>query len=269
MARRTRKASPPTPPNLEPVRTLPDGSDHPPLVPVSSLTPNSFNPNKVPREIFAKLERDVLYTWRTTGTIPPVIYRMVGDQREIVDGYHRWLIFKQHGIPEVPAISLGVIPTSQAQRLCINLNYLKGDPDPQLYVQLIRDIMEGESWDVEEAAMHLPESSFVLEDMFSLFEVDPSFDFDSLPKQKEPRDREGTEGGSENLPEVDIEVVLRVPLEVGRRFEQARAALYDVMYHPQTDPDPDVDGTLLRLTARLVTRNISTREDLFRFMREQ
>lgn len=240
--------------------------------PVKDLVPNEFNPNQVPPDQYIKLKRNVLETWEKDGVIPPVITRNTpgrNNRQEIIDGYHRYLIFKDEGIPEIPIISLGEVPKARAQRMCINLNYLRGDPDPKSYVALLEDMMQEEGWGAEEASLFIPESADAIEDMLALLgNDDPTFEWDGADME-DLYDSDGDGGGGVAAkPTANIEVTMSLPIDVAKSFEEARATLYDVLFDPSSHEQPEVDATLTRLTCALVRRKIATADDVFTFLKK-
>ena len=226
----------------------------------------------MPPQLYAKLRVNILDTWTTTQTIPPIVARACEpphpDKWEIVDGYHRWKILKEEGIQEIPVMYLGTLPKAQAQRLCLTLNYLRGDPDPKKYTAVLGEIMMSEEWGPDDLAHYLPESPEAIVDMMSLFgsesltmswdnqQVDDEF-LAQMREGEEPRDQE-----TKREVEAIVEITLQLPVSLARRVENARSTLFDLLYDPDQAP-PNVDELYARLTAILISRYIHTQEDIF------
>lgn len=128
--------------------------------PVAKLHPNTWNPNVMDKETLKKLRRGIEMVIEQTGTIPPVIVRphptLRGDY-EIIDGYHRWMVYRDLKHFTIPARVLDV-DDKTARILTDTLNYLRGQPDEEKYSEFLADLVTNQGATLEELGSLLPES---------------------------------------------------------------------------------------------------------------
>jgi ParB/RepB/Spo0J family partition protein len=117
-------------------------------VPVESLSPNSYNPNRQTAEEFELL----CLSMREDGFTQPVIAQR--GTRTIVDGEHRWRAAQALGLQKVPVV---FVDMEEAQRRIATLrhNRARGSEDVELTSQLLRDLREMGSLDHAMAALSL------------------------------------------------------------------------------------------------------------------
>ena len=145
------------------------------LVKPEKVLANKWNPNRMDEEIFAK----ELLSIQTHGFIDPILIREVKGEDgkvyfEIVDGEHRWRAAGQLGLKEIPAVNLGVISDTQAKKLTILTNELRGSPEPVLLAELLKSL--GEEVDLDQLAVELPMDRVEIE---SLIRAADAFDWDA------------------------------------------------------------------------------------------
>lgn len=196
----------------------------PPLVKVADIRPNEWNPNVFEIDAFDKLAKGVLRTWEKSGTIPPVILRSSPDETtkyQIVDGEHRWRVFRDSGIESIPALVLENIDDADAKVLTITLNYLRGSPDPEAYGEVLKEIIE-DGIGIEDLAELIPEDEVGILESLSL--VDGGIDLESVLAFIE----EDTEPypDTESKKEGWVEVSFMIPNSLAREVEECRDKLF-------------------------------------------
>jgi ParB-like chromosome segregation protein Spo0J len=107
------------------------------------------------------------------GPIDPITVRpsaKAGKPWQILDGEHRWRGYQDLGITECPAFSTGDIPETQAMKITITLNELKGQYDPREMSKLLSRLLEHE--DPIALAKSLPFTDVALAGMVGLGGLD-------------------------------------------------------------------------------------------------
>ena len=89
---------------------------------ISKISPNSYNPNLVPKDIFSQLKKSI----KKFGIEQPILVREVGDKYVIIDGEHRYKIALEFGFKTVPVV-IRDITESEAKIQTINMNRLHGE----------------------------------------------------------------------------------------------------------------------------------------------
>jgi len=109
------------------------------------LQPNPFNPNRQASEVFVREKRSI----ERHGFIAPIIAREVEGRLQIVDGEHRWRAAQELGLTRLPVVNLGAVSESDARRLVVLLNELKGEPEPALLADLLKTLIKDGSTSAE------------------------------------------------------------------------------------------------------------------------
>lgn len=134
-------------------------------LPVESLLPNPWNPNRVPAETFAKLRAYI----EREGFVEPLVVRPLDkDTFQILGGFHRWRIAKELAYESVPCVVVDV-DDRRAKVLTVNLNELKGQSVPALLAELVHDLSRELSLD--DLASQLPYTVPELEDLQDLLRI--------------------------------------------------------------------------------------------------
>ena len=134
-------------------------------LPVGSLHPNPWNPNRVPEETYAKLRAYI----EREGFVEPLVVRPHDkDAFQILGGFHRWRIAKELGYTTVPCVVVDV-DDRRAKVLTVNLNELKGQSVPALLAELVHDLSKELS--LEDLASQLPYTIPELEDLQDLLRI--------------------------------------------------------------------------------------------------
>lgn len=152
-------------------------------LPVDKVRPNSWNTNRVPAHIYAKLKQYV----RREGLLEPVIVRPVeGEMFELVGGEHRWRIARELGWLHIPA-AIVQLDDRRARIASVNLNSLKGDNIASLLAELVHDLSKEAS--LADLASELPWDETELDDLLRLLELPQGF-ADDLAAEAEKAERE-------------------------------------------------------------------------------
>lgn len=106
------------------------------------------------------------------GPIDPITVRpqaKAGKPWQILDGEHRWRGYTDLGITECPAFSTGDIPETQAMKITITLNELRGQYDPRSMGQLLERLLQHE--DPISLAKSLPFTDVALQGMIGISDL--------------------------------------------------------------------------------------------------
>ncbi len=231
--------------------------------------------------MLAKLTRGVRETLEDFGEVPPIIVRDIADSKdgckwEIIDGEHRWRVFQNLRIPEIPYISLGKVSDTKAKILTSQLNWLRGEPDSRKYASMIESILEDrdDRFTLEDLALRLPESEEILEDLLTVF--GSASDVDT---QEEKKESDEEDDGSYNVEEdFDVELSLFVKASVGSRFEGIRIQLSELVAdyikkHPDSQSaliNPEkLDDLLIIVCTRMFDNQVKSFDDVLRLLRKK
>ena len=129
-------------------------------VPVDSIVPNSWNPNRQSEHDFELLLRSM----EEDGFTQPVICLREGNV--IVDGEHRWRAGRVLGYEEIPVVFVDMTP-EQARISTIRHNRARGSHDVNLEAELLRDLdkLGALSWAQDSLMLDDVEINRLLSDM--------------------------------------------------------------------------------------------------------
>jgi ParB/RepB/Spo0J family partition protein len=102
-------------------------------VPIESVKPNEYNPNRMSEKDFELLLRSM----REDGFTQPVIVQR--ETRVIVDGEHRWRAAAHLGMTTLPVVLVSMSP-EQARIATLRHNRARGAEDLQLSAEVLRDL---------------------------------------------------------------------------------------------------------------------------------
>lgn len=104
-------------------------------VPINSIKPNAYNANRQSEHEFELLCKSI----EEDGFTQPIV--ALKEQREIIDGEHRWRAASTLGFTEVPVVFL---TRTEAQRRIATLrhNRARGSEDIELTAAIFRDLQE-------------------------------------------------------------------------------------------------------------------------------
>lgn len=149
----------------------------------------------------------------SNGPIDPITVRPQAGEKpwQILDGEHRWRGYQDLGIEECPAFSTGDIPETQAMKITITLNELKGQYDPRDMSALLGRLLEDE--DPIQLAKSLPFTDVALQGLIGLEDLK----LDSSPVGKALGEGEALKKERERW----IERVFRLTIEMNGVVQQA------------------------------------------------
>jgi len=136
---------------------------------VEKLTPNPWNPNRMSEAMRAKLK---VYLHRE-GFVEPLVVRPVGEDYQILGGFHRWEIARELGYRTVPCVVVD-IDDKRAKVLTINLNEMKGQSLPTLLANLVHDLSK--ELVLQDLEKQLPYSIDELKDSLDLLKIPDGLD---------------------------------------------------------------------------------------------
>ena len=92
---------------------------------IGLLQKNPWNPNKMDLSTL-KAEKESIEKY---GVVAPIIVRPLGDDYQIIDGEHRYIICKDLGYESIPSVIIENLKEMDAKKLTIILNETKGSND--------------------------------------------------------------------------------------------------------------------------------------------
>lgn len=110
-------------------------------VPIDKLRPNPWNMNRMSDDMYRKLVSNL----KKSNAPVCILTRMHPTKKgfyQIVDGEHRWRAAKELGWSEID-VAVEQLTDAQAKTLTINLNYLRGTPDPSKLESAVAAIVRG------------------------------------------------------------------------------------------------------------------------------
>lgn len=117
-------------------------------VPIDSVKPNSYNPNRQDDREFELLKQSM----REDGFTAPIVVQ--ADTKEIVDGEHRWRAARDIGITEIPVV-FTQMTLEQMRISTLRHNRAVGSEDVDLATDLLRDLRELGALDWAQEALGL------------------------------------------------------------------------------------------------------------------
>ena len=88
-------------------------------VPSEKVFANDYNPNKV-----AKPEMDLLrISIKADGFTQPIVVWRTDDGYEVIDGFHRHMVGKEMGLPELPVVVVNEGSTSKPDRMASTIRH--------------------------------------------------------------------------------------------------------------------------------------------------
>ena len=128
-------------------------------IPVDTLKPNSYNPNRQSEHDFELL----CASMKEDGFTQPVVCL---KDLTIVDGEHRWRAARQLGFTEIPVVKVDMTP-EQMRISTLRHNRARGSEDMELTAALMRDLRElgALDWAQDSLMMDDAEMNKLLEDV--------------------------------------------------------------------------------------------------------
>ncbi len=128
---------------------------------VSSCIPNTWNPNKMDSVTRDKLENLI----GKMGFLIPIVVRphpTKSRKYQIIDGFHRWSLFKERGERRIDAVIIDVNKDT-AMILTNSLNYINGQADPEEYASYYQELLSSDTMEIEVLEQYVPESANEIE----------------------------------------------------------------------------------------------------------
>ena len=137
------------------------------MVELASVSPNGWNPNRVPEHIMASIRHGLV----ADGWIASHALLVWGtdergrQKRLIIDGEHRWRCATEVGMTEGPAVVLDGLTMKEAKALTVKLNQKRGEWDSDVLSDLLQEL---EICAIDEGALELGFSDDELSSMLGI-----------------------------------------------------------------------------------------------------
>jgi ParB/RepB/Spo0J family partition protein len=197
------------------------------LLPIEHIHPNTWNHNKVSAETLDKIRHGLKEYKKETGSYLPILVRphpspKLKGQYEIVDGEHRYLLYRDElRESQVPAI-VQPMSDSLARKMTVRTNYLHGDPDPLRYADLLSDLIRaGES--ISDLSNGLPESSEELQKILNQKELEDDLAEALAEAEEESANHKSTKGSQSAF----VDLKFTVSVEAAEIIEREVTRLAD------------------------------------------
>lgn len=175
-------------------------------VPLDSVEPNNWNPNKMAQDKKDKLWRGMQNVLEQSGHLPSIWVRPHPRPHgkikwQIIDGEQRWTILSDHQDSEIVKkyldgmidIEIYHVDTKVAKVLTSSGNWLRGEVDPDEYADYLRGLLRDEHMTIEEAASVLPETVDEITSYAEAYDIhlsDPEVPDDSESSDSETKDED-------------------------------------------------------------------------------
>jgi ParB-like chromosome segregation protein Spo0J len=140
---------------------------------VDRLMPNSWNVNRMS----AAMQNKLAAYLKREGLVEPIVVRphpKDADSYEILGGFHRWTICREHlGYETVPCVVVEGLDDRRAKILSVNLNSMKGESVPSLLSNLLHDLEQ--EMPLADMEMTLPYEAGEIVDFLSLMQLPDDF----------------------------------------------------------------------------------------------
>lgn len=209
--------------------------------PIVALEPNPWNPNRMPGALFTKLVKNLEETMKKGKEIPPVVVRphpTAKDRFQIIDGFHRYKAFKQLKFTDIGIFVMDV-DDQTAKMLTMNLNYLRGDKDPERYTSILSDLMDG-GMSLDNLSELLPEDEADISDLITTYG-----DSAAIRKLIEAQDEHVQKNSESGLSDENTFVELRFPVSVA----QAKVVQREIDRISRTLDGNNLEGRALEFMA--------------------
>lgn len=146
------------------------------LVDIDTLTPNTWNPNRMDSFMRDKLrkalEKDGFIVPVLVRPLPPVRKSATAALWEIVDGEHRYKEALDIGMKRIPIINLGPITDEHAKLITVKANTLRGEFDAVKLAEMVAELSN--ELGVTAVVENLPYTPERVQAMIDLINVDTS-----------------------------------------------------------------------------------------------
>jgi len=117
-------------------------------VPIGSIRPNTYNPNRQNKETLSLLCLSIV----EDGFTQPVVVQK--ESNEIVDGEHRWRAARKMGMTEIPVCFVSMTP-AQMKIATLRHNRARGSEDISLSHDLLIDLIELGAGDMMKGSLQM------------------------------------------------------------------------------------------------------------------
>ena len=148
------------------------------------IKPNHWNPNRMNKELFAKLKEEIQ---RKGMLLPLVVKRLRGNEFQVIDGEHRLKIARELGFKSIPCIVVEM-DEDEAKLKTIQLNRLRGEDEPELLARLLKEL--NLEMELEELSLRLPFNKVEIEQSLKLIELENEEERKRLEREIEEMSRE-------------------------------------------------------------------------------
>lgn len=185
------------------------------VVPVESIRPNAWNPNRQSKRVFATLLRSIE---KHGQHLRPIVVRSISDDVEafeIIDGFHRWRAVRELGFTHIDAI-VTEADDRTARKLTIALNEIEGDPDQGLLAELLAGLAKDGG--VDDLLTELPYNGVEMRLLLDF--AANAWDLDQKPAPAPPPDESAV-----NAADLETLTLAVTPAQRATLEKAARAAL--------------------------------------------
>jgi len=212
-------------------------------VPIQSIKPNPWNPNKQSEHVFEKEIKSI----KKFGYLDPILVRKKKDGYEIIDGEHRWKAAKEIGTLEIPVNDLGEVSDLDAKQLTILMNEIRGKSETGLLSDLMKEL---------EASLGmgglLDVMPFTEMEIAGLVNIG-GIDFDSLSRDPEELSKSPShKESSDEFRSLTFNLPEGVADQLEAQIDRFKKALY---------PDEDRDGVSYVLPLEAMIQCLAQMED--------
>ncbi|HBI39519.1 MAG TPA: hypothetical protein DDY16_01025 [Tenacibaculum sp.] len=113
---------------------------------------NDYNPNKVAKPEMQLLRRSI----EADGFTQPIVVWRVDDGYEVIDGFHRHLVGKEMGLPELPVVIVNKESTERGDRMAstVRHNRARGTHQITKMSDMVRELAQ-RNWNDAKIAREL------------------------------------------------------------------------------------------------------------------
>ena len=121
-------------------------------VPADKVHANDYNPNKVAKPEMQLLRRSI----EADGFTQPIVVWRVDDGYEVIDGFHRHLVGKEMGLPELPVVIVNKESRERNDRMAstIRHNRARGVHQMSAMCDIVRELAQ-RNWNDAKIAREL------------------------------------------------------------------------------------------------------------------
>lgn len=121
-------------------------------VPAELVKANDYNPNSVAEPEMKLLQRSI----EANGYTQPIVVWRVGDEYEVIDGFHRHLVGKKMGLTHLPVVVVNDDSTDRSDRMAATIrhNRARGKHKVSSMSEIVQELVK-RNWSNEKIAKEL------------------------------------------------------------------------------------------------------------------